>query len=134
MRSQPLATFAGLAPGIHLLDLDELAAQAAERGFFFARVDLADCDDKACLLRRFAEALSFPEWFGHNWDAFADCLADLDWLAASGHVLVVDCGGRIAHDATGALDTCREILAETIVERSEHGLPMWVFWRDTNPG
>jgi len=128
--SRSLTTFAGLAPGIHALDVDELAAQAAERGFFFARVDLTDCDDKTCLLQRFADALSFPDWFGHNWDAFADCLADLDWLAASGHVIIVDCGATIVHAAPGVLDICREILAEAIVERSEHGLPMWVFWRD----
>ena len=130
MSSRSLTTFAELAPGIHALDVDELAAQAAERGFFFARVDLTDCDDKTCLLQRFADALSFPDWFGHNWDAFADCLADLDWLAASGHVIIVDCGATIVHAAPGVLDICREILAEAIVERSEHGLPMWVFWRD----
>ena len=46
------------------------------------RVELADCTDKADLLRRFAEAFRFPDWFGHNWDALADCLTDLSWLPA----------------------------------------------------
>lgn len=133
MSSQPLTAFAGLAPGIHALDIDEPAAQAAERGFFFARIDLTDCEDKACLLRGFADALSFPDWFGHNWDAFADCLADLDWLQASGHVLVVEGTATLARHARETLDTCREILAEVIVERSTHGLPMWVFWQTVDP-
>ncbi|MFC7923364.1 barstar family protein [Streptomyces cinereoruber] len=26
---------------------------------------------------RCAEALGLPDWFGRNWDALADCLADL---------------------------------------------------------
>jgi hypothetical protein len=35
-----------------------------------------------------AAALSFPEWFGSNLDALADCLRDLSWLPAGEHVLV----------------------------------------------
>jgi len=46
------------------------------------RIDLAGCTDKATLLARFAAALHFPDWFGHNWDALSDCLTDLSWLAA----------------------------------------------------
>ncbi|HEV7651284.1 MAG TPA: barstar family protein [Actinophytocola sp.] len=35
-----------------------------------------------------AAALSFPDWFGRNLDALADCLRDLSWLPAGEHVLV----------------------------------------------
>ncbi|PSL56632.1 barstar (barnase inhibitor) [Saccharothrix carnea] len=34
-----------------------------------------------------AEALSFPDWFGHNLDALYDCLTDLSWLPEGEHVL-----------------------------------------------
>jgi hypothetical protein len=34
-----------------------------------------------------ADALSFPDWFGHNLDALYDCLTDLSWLPAGEHVL-----------------------------------------------
>ncbi|MEU4768224.1 barstar family protein [Actinosynnema sp. NPDC023794] len=34
-----------------------------------------------------AEALSFPDWFGHNLDALHDCLTDLSWLPEGEHVL-----------------------------------------------
>ncbi|ENO89762.1 barstar family protein [Thauera linaloolentis] len=44
------------------------------------RIDLAGCTDKAGVLERFATALRFPDWFGHNWDALADALCDLSWL------------------------------------------------------
>ncbi|WP_341647529.1 barstar family protein [Thauera humireducens] len=53
------------------------------------RVELADCTDKAGLLRRFAEAFRFPDWFGHNWDALADCLTDLSWLPAPAYRVVL---------------------------------------------
>jgi hypothetical protein len=44
--------------------------------------DVAGCSDKAGLLARTADALEFPAWFGHNWDALADCLTDLAWRPA----------------------------------------------------
>jgi len=33
--------------------------------------------------------LQFPRYFGENWNAFADCLRDLDWLRTRGFLLVV---------------------------------------------
>jgi hypothetical protein len=44
--------------------------------------------EKDKLLRNIAAALDFPEWFGGNWDALEDCLGDLSWSKAAGHVLL----------------------------------------------
>lgn len=38
-------------------------------------VDIADRD---ALFDALAEALSFPDYFGRNWDAVADCLSDAE--------------------------------------------------------
>ncbi|MEU5219351.1 barstar family protein [Streptomyces sp. NPDC020807] len=40
-------------------------------------LDLTGVTGKAALMERCAAALALPEWFGRNWDALADCLADL---------------------------------------------------------
>jgi hypothetical protein len=37
---------------------------------------------KQGLLDRFAQDLSFPDYFGRNWDALIDCLSDLSWVQA----------------------------------------------------
>ena len=46
------------------------------------------------LLRNIAQALDFPDWFGHNWDALEDCLSDLSWREAPGYILLFEKPGR----------------------------------------
>lgn len=45
---------------------------------------------KEALLTHIAAGLDFPDWFGQNWDALEDCLTDLSWRNAAGHVLVFE--------------------------------------------
>jgi len=71
-------------------DLDRLARNAARDELHVCRIDLAGCHDKYDLLRRLAVSLQLPATFGHNWDALADCLRDLAWLPAWGHVLLFE--------------------------------------------
>lgn len=40
-------------------------------------------EDKSSLLRLIAELLSFPSYFGQNWDALDECLGDLSWIKQS---------------------------------------------------
>ncbi len=36
-----------------------------------------------------ARGLRFPRYFGRNWDAFEECLADLSWLDGTDRVAIV---------------------------------------------
>lgn len=64
-----------------------------------AQIDLKDGD----ALRAIAQALSFPDWFGGNWDALEDCLGDLSWRPGNGHVLVFRNWQALSSDDLGAL-------------------------------
>jgi hypothetical protein len=44
------------------------------------------------LFDEFAAAWQFPPYFGNNWDALEECLADLAWLPAQAYVLVMRTG------------------------------------------
>lgn len=68
-----------------------------------ARVPLHEVRDKQALLAAIARALDFPDWFGGNWDALEDCLTDLSWRTASGHLLVLEGAQHLAPDAAGVL-------------------------------
>ena len=68
-----------------------------------ARIDLGGAADKDALLARLAEALGFPDWFGSNWDALEDCLADLSWRPGEGHVLLLESHGELSLDDLGVL-------------------------------
>jgi hypothetical protein len=57
--------------------------------------------EKQRLLKNIAAALDFPDWFGENWDALEDCLTDLSWDDAAGHVLVFE--GPETGDELGVL-------------------------------
>lgn len=108
-------------------DVDGLRAAAVDLGFRVVDIDLAGCADKPALLRRFAEAFAFPAYFGHNWDALADCLGDLEWLPAEGYVLTL--GNLQDLRAADAADyaTLVSVLEGACEEWRERGLPFWAF-------
>ena len=62
-------------------------------------LDVVSIDAARNPLEKIARALSFPEWFGGNWDALEDSLGDLSWREGDGHLLIFaaspdgdDCG------------------------------------------
>ncbi len=68
-----------------------------------ARIGLAGAAGKEALMERIARAMDFPRWFGGNWDALEDCLTDLSWSSAAGHVLLIEGAGELPGDERGIL-------------------------------
>lgn len=58
-------------------------------GFRLVEIDLEAVRDHTGFFRTVASALAFPSYFGHNLDAFYDCLADLAGSNDRGLVLVL---------------------------------------------
>jgi hypothetical protein len=107
---------------------DELLAAADALGYPLAAVDIGGCADKTALLQTLAAALEFPDWFGHNWDALADALADLGWLPeAPGYVLLLE---GVAHYRAADPAGCAillDIFAEVAESWRRIEVPFWVF-------
>ena len=104
-----------------------LAEAAAQLGFSCARIDLDGCEDKAALLARIAAALHFPDWFGQNWDALADCLGDLSWLPTPGHVVLLEHAGEFRERHREDFETTLSILRETAESWAREQVAFWAF-------
>ncbi|WP_406113525.1 barstar family protein [Kitasatospora purpeofusca] len=76
----------------------------------------ANCRTRAALFTEWAWALSFPGYFGHNWDAFEECLNDAllppgTGSAATGLLLLVaDADALLADEPPAQLALLLDIL------------------------
>lgn len=69
----------------------------------FSRIGLHGVSGKQALMRVLRGALGLPAGFGENWDALEDCLSDLSWRGAPGHVFVFEELDSLPHDDTAML-------------------------------
>ncbi|HKQ25052.1 MAG TPA: barstar family protein [Burkholderiales bacterium] len=84
----------------HSMPVEAALDAAAQRGMRVENVALAGARDKNAFLNAVAKALAFPEYFGHNWDAFYDCLVDLEHDKGEGLLLLLrDASGFARADA-----------------------------------
>jgi len=95
-----------------------------------SRINLAGAAGKEALMERVGRALEFPRWFGGNWDALEDCLSDLSWSSAGGHVLLIEGGMDLPADERGILV---DILASVAVSWAERGHPFFAVFLDDSP-
>jgi RNAse (barnase) inhibitor barstar len=106
---------------------DDLLRAAEADGFAAFRIELSGIIDKDGLLAAIAKAMDFPDWFGHNWDALADCLTDLEWHAANGFVIVLEhCDGIHGH-AEEDFVTLLQVFSHSAETWRQQDIPFWCF-------
>lgn len=69
--------------------LAAIIAQWGEAGLVVRTVRGRKMHDVDRLFDEMAAAFQFPSYFGENWPAFDECLADMDWLGADRGVVVL---------------------------------------------
>jgi hypothetical protein len=110
---------------------DEILAATHGSGLRVTSIGLAGAKDRDAILARIAKALAFPAWFGGNWDALEDCLGDLAWIPAGGHVLLIDgAGDALASDRKPLVD----VLASTAAFWAERKRPFFAVFLDGASG
>jgi len=104
-------------------ELGALQAAAERAGIAWFTVDLAPAGEKVRFLAECARDLRFPESFGQNWDAFADCLQDFAWRPAQGYVVRFANAQVFAVAAPDDFATAVEILRDTVLYWEARGKP-----------
>ncbi len=112
---------------------DEIIAAAKAAGLHTFKVDVRKARGKNEFLDRFATILHFPDYFGRNWDALADCLSDLAWLDGAGWVLILIRCDLFARNDEDSFNTAVEVLNAAAASWRERKKPFWVFVQG-NPG
>jgi len=63
------------------------------------------------LYDEFAAALQFPYYFGENWNAFSECITDLEWITGDVYVLVItDSKKVLAEESNDQLEALINVL------------------------
>ena len=109
---------------------DEILDAAQGSALHVARIDLTGAAGKEVLMQRVARVLGFPRWFGGNWDALEDCLSDLSWSTAGGHVLLIEGAADISGDERGIFF---DILASASAWWADRKRPFFAVFLDGPP-
>lgn len=103
-------------PGVYrwqaAFEPDDVRHTVEHASWRFGYVDGWTHQDKGSLLTSIASALSFPEHFGHNFDALLDCLRDL----TGGTVLLWDGWGTLARSDRRAFDVATDVMRQRAEE------------------
>ena len=100
---------AGVVPVPGVVDVVALEAECDARGRPTVVLDTATVSDKDGFMNAVSDALGLPGWFGRNWDALAECLADVP----TGTVLVWDGWTDMARTDPRDTEVAIEVFAES---------------------
>jgi RNAse (barnase) inhibitor barstar len=134
----------GKAGVYHMPNMDKAPVVAAgeANGYSCCRADLAKANDKDDMLAAIAQALHFPDWFGHNFDALADCLGDMSWLPAEGYLVMLEHCDGIHSKAEADFVTTLQIFQQVAEDWRDQGVALWclvemqadgIAWLPTGP-
>lgn len=116
--------------GVYHMPLDGeagLIEGAQQNGYEVFRIDLSVARDKQTMLSAIGTAMAFPEWFGRNWDALLDCLADLGWRPAAGYVVILEHCDGIHGMAEADFVQTLQVFEAAADEWREQGIAFWCF-------
>ena len=123
----------GVSGGVYQLrgrvTVGAIAQQAARAGWRCFYLRGWRINDKATFLAECAEAMRFPGYFGHNWDALEECLTDLAWAPARGYVTVYEDAAPFAQQHPQDWRIALAILRDSAAAWQARGVPFVVLLR-----
>jgi hypothetical protein len=123
-----------LTPGIYRLrselNADHIVAPLNKVGWRGFYIEGHVVTSKAAFLRMAGAGMSFPAYYGQNWDAFEECITDLSWVPAKGYVLIYDNVWYFPRNDRPAWRQAKAILTDAVSFWAQRGTPFYVFLRN----
>ena len=120
-------------PGLYTwhggFDVADVRHTVEHAGWDFAYVDGLTAQTKPEFLAQIGAALHFPEWYGQNFDALADCLGDV--AGGEGTVLLWDGWGPLARAEPQAFSVALSVFGTRV--HAERGSRFAVLLRGEGP-
>ena len=76
------------SPERNLEIIDTMVKGFVDQGIQVFYLEGREINSKKSFLNKAAEVMQFPKYFGHNWDAFDECITDLGWVPAKRYVVI----------------------------------------------
>lgn len=118
------------APGIYKLgaeiNVEELANFCGKQGWNFFSIDGQKVNNKDKFFLAAAQEMNFPDYFGHNWDAFADIMTDLDIGNSKGSVLLYCHPENFAENDAANWSVMMDVLQSIVEFWQETDTPMYI--------
>ena len=94
--------------------VEDLEGESDVLGWRCIVLDGSEVEDRTAFLAAADEAFALPEWFGMNWDALEECLADLELEGAEGIVVLWTAWGTFAEAAPKDFAVALDVLASAV--------------------
>ena len=122
-------------PGIRLwhgaFDVADVRHSVEHAGWGFGHVDgWTQGETKSAFLAAVGKALDFPDYYGQNFDALADCLDDIG-SGTAGVVLLWDGWATLARSDEKAFSIALSVLGSRV--NADRGVPFSVLLRGEGP-
>lgn len=101
--------------------VSELSKLAHGKKLAFFHLEGQKIEKKEQFLNHAGVAMQFPADAGKNWDAFYDCLTDMEWVDDGTN----DAGYAIYFDHTDAFAAHHESQLETVIELFQDAVNYW---------
>ncbi len=95
------------------VDQARLVADLTAAGFDVRELDGRAVRDERSLVQALGPALSFPDYYGGNWDAFVDCVGDLAETADASIALVWTAANQLARSDLHAFTRAIHLILST---------------------
>ena len=92
----------------------ELQKHSRAKSLTFFHLEGKKIEKKDQFLNHAAVAMKFPDHFGKNWDAFYDCLTDMEWAESNGYVIYFDHTDGFAEHHESQLETVIELFQDAV--------------------